>query len=254
MPGIGARRRATACRSAACTRRDSTDRESSRGSRALRWSSASPASDRAGSRAPRSSAASHAIDLGLRVLLDLRGPVDLEEVEAGAARDHGDRREDRDRSRSFGAHGACMRLYHSRGRNRTWTSHATPTSTARGSRREQRFAVRDPFDDAIDRRGLRLRRRARSIARSPPRRARSRRGGAGPAPERGKLLAQGRGAMLATRRALAELCTRENGKPLKESVAEVTLRGELPALVRRRGRADLRRDDSGEPRRRSASR
>lgn len=42
-----------------------------------------------------------------------------------------------------------------------------------------------------------------------------------PAAERGKLLAQLGARMLAAERRLAELCTRENGKPLAESIAEV---------------------------------
>jgi succinate-semialdehyde dehydrogenase/glutarate-semialdehyde dehydrogenase len=42
-----------------------------------------------------------------------------------------------------------------------------------------------------------------------------------PALERGKLLAALAGKMLANERALGELCTRENGKALKESIAEV---------------------------------
>src|SRR4051812_37816753 len=42
-----------------------------------------------------------------------------------------------------------------------------------------------------------------------------------PAPERGRLLVALGARMLADERQLAELCTRENGKPLKESLAEV---------------------------------
>src|SRR5689334_1631886 len=42
-----------------------------------------------------------------------------------------------------------------------------------------------------------------------------------PGPERGKLLSQVAQRMLADERRLAELCTRENGKPIAESVAEV---------------------------------
>ncbi|HSD88690.1 MAG TPA: NAD-dependent succinate-semialdehyde dehydrogenase [Kofleriaceae bacterium] len=42
-----------------------------------------------------------------------------------------------------------------------------------------------------------------------------------PGPERGKLLARMAARMLAEEKALAELCTRENGKALKESAAEV---------------------------------
>lgn len=42
-----------------------------------------------------------------------------------------------------------------------------------------------------------------------------------PAPERGKLLGQLAAKMLADERRLGELCTRENGKALKEAIAEV---------------------------------
>src|SRR3954471_5386077 len=42
-----------------------------------------------------------------------------------------------------------------------------------------------------------------------------------PAPERGRLLVTLGARMLADERRLAELCTRENGKPIKESIAEV---------------------------------
>src|SRR5512132_2400933 len=42
-----------------------------------------------------------------------------------------------------------------------------------------------------------------------------------PAPERGALLHACAARMLADERALAELCVRENGKPLKEAIAEV---------------------------------
>ena len=84
----------------------------------------------------------------------------------------------------------------------------------------RRFAVHDPFDDApiaevadcddalidgaID---------AAARAFSTWRRR--------PAQERGKLLAGLAARMLADERRLGELCTRENGKPLKESIAEV---------------------------------
>jgi succinate-semialdehyde dehydrogenase / glutarate-semialdehyde dehydrogenase len=83
-----------------------------------------------------------------------------------------------------------------------------------------RFVVRDPFDDApiaevtdsddtlID----------TAVAASARAFATWRRR---PAPERGSLLRRLGEGMLADERRLAELCTRENGKPLKESIAEV---------------------------------
>src|SRR5262249_8298046 len=84
----------------------------------------------------------------------------------------------------------------------------------------RRFPVRDPFDDAViadvadcdD----------ALIANAIPAAVRAfgsqqRR----PAGERGKLLSQVGARMLADERRLAELCTRENGKPTKEAIAEV---------------------------------
>ena len=87
-------------------------------------------------------------------------------------------------------------------------------------RTEARFAVHDPYDNAI----------VAEVSDSDPAvvdraidaaaRAfvgwRSR-----PAPERGRLLATVAARMLADEQRLAELCTRENGKALKESLAEV---------------------------------
>jgi succinate-semialdehyde dehydrogenase/glutarate-semialdehyde dehydrogenase len=84
----------------------------------------------------------------------------------------------------------------------------------------RRFAVRDPFDDslvaevtdcddALIDAAIAAAARAFSSWRSQP------------AGERGKLLGQLAARMLADERELAELCTRENGKPLKESIAEV---------------------------------
>jgi succinate-semialdehyde dehydrogenase/glutarate-semialdehyde dehydrogenase len=83
-----------------------------------------------------------------------------------------------------------------------------------------RFAVRDPFDDTIvaevtDCDDALIDAAVAAAARAFP--AWKRR----PAGERGKLLAQLAARMLADERRLAELCTRENGKPLKESIAEV---------------------------------
>jgi succinate-semialdehyde dehydrogenase / glutarate-semialdehyde dehydrogenase len=83
-----------------------------------------------------------------------------------------------------------------------------------------RFVVRDPFDDApiaevtdsddtlIDAAVAAAGRAFVSWRRRP-------------APERGGLLRRLGERMLADERRLAELCTRENGKPLKESIAEV---------------------------------
>jgi succinate-semialdehyde dehydrogenase/glutarate-semialdehyde dehydrogenase len=83
-----------------------------------------------------------------------------------------------------------------------------------------RFAVRDPFDDALiaevsdcDEALVDAAIAAASRAFAAWR--------ARPAVERGKLLAQLAAKMLADERRLAELCTRENGKALKESIAEV---------------------------------
>ena len=124
-----------------------------------------------------------------------------------------------------------------------------PSSMARGVPAARRFAVRDPFDDTADRRGRRLRRRADRSRRSTPRRARSRPGARARRPSAASCCASSRERMLADEAALAELCTRENGKPLKESVAEVRYAASFLDVVRRRGRADVRRDDPGEPRR-----
>ena len=84
----------------------------------------------------------------------------------------------------------------------------------------QRFVVRDPFDDALVAEvtncgdtevDAAIAAAARAF--DPWRRT--------PAPERGKLLAQLAAKMLGDERRLGELCTRENGKALKESIAEV---------------------------------
>jgi len=84
----------------------------------------------------------------------------------------------------------------------------------------RRFAVRDPFDNAtiaevsdvdeatVDRA---IAAAARALADWRKR----------PAPDRGALLAKVAGLMVRDEARLAELCTRENGKALKESVAEV---------------------------------
>jgi succinate-semialdehyde dehydrogenase/glutarate-semialdehyde dehydrogenase len=83
-----------------------------------------------------------------------------------------------------------------------------------------RFAVRDPFDDSV----IALVTRcgdaevdaaiaAAARAFEPWRRT--------PALERGKLLGRLAAAMLRDERRLAELCTRENGKAVKEAIAEV---------------------------------
>jgi succinate-semialdehyde dehydrogenase/glutarate-semialdehyde dehydrogenase len=84
----------------------------------------------------------------------------------------------------------------------------------------QRFPVRDPFDDAViaevaDADDAVVAAAIAAAVRAFPA-WRRRTGG-----ERGKLLAQLAQRMLAEERALADLCTRENGKPLKESIAEV---------------------------------
>jgi succinate-semialdehyde dehydrogenase/glutarate-semialdehyde dehydrogenase len=84
----------------------------------------------------------------------------------------------------------------------------------------RRFAVRDPFDDSVVAEvadcddtlidtAVAAAVRAFSAWRKRP------------AGERGKLLGQLAQKMLADERRLGELCTRENGKPLKESIAEV---------------------------------
>jgi succinate-semialdehyde dehydrogenase / glutarate-semialdehyde dehydrogenase len=84
----------------------------------------------------------------------------------------------------------------------------------------RRFAVRDPFDDSViaevaDCDDTLLDAAVAAAARAFDTWRRR------PAGERGKLLGQLAARMLADERRLAELCTRENGKPLKESLAEV---------------------------------
>src|SRR5690349_10311996 len=79
-----------------------------------------------------------------------------------------------------------------------------------------RFAVRDPFDGAViadvaDGDDALVDAAIDAAARAFPA-WKARTGG-----ERGKLLAQLAQRMLDDERRLAELCTRENGKPLKES-------------------------------------
>lgn len=85
---------------------------------------------------------------------------------------------------------------------------------------DQRFAVTDPFDDAVvaevtDGDEALVDTAVAAAARAFGPWARR------PAPERGRLLGQLGARMLADERRLAELCTRENGKPIKESLAEV---------------------------------
>src|SRR5262245_51325518 len=84
----------------------------------------------------------------------------------------------------------------------------------------RRFAVRDPFDDTLiaevadcDEASVDAAITAAVDAFGPWRQR--------PSPERGKLLGKLAQAMLADERRLAELCTRENGKPISESLAEV---------------------------------
>ena len=84
----------------------------------------------------------------------------------------------------------------------------------------RRFAVRDPFDDAViaevtDCGDAEIDAAIAAAARAFPAWRRT------PAPERGRLLAQLARRMLADERRLGELCTRENGKALKEAIAEV---------------------------------
>ncbi len=84
----------------------------------------------------------------------------------------------------------------------------------------RRFSVRDPFDgspiaDVVDCDDALIDRAIDAAVRALP--AWRRR----PGGERGKLLAELARRMLADERRLAELCTRENGKPMKESIAEV---------------------------------
>jgi len=84
----------------------------------------------------------------------------------------------------------------------------------------RRFTVRDPFDNSAiaevtDSDEAMVDAAVAAAARAFP--VWKKRSG----PERGKLLAQLSARMLAAEKRLAELCTRENGKPLKESLAEV---------------------------------
>jgi len=84
----------------------------------------------------------------------------------------------------------------------------------------RRFTVRDPFDDApiaevTDGDDAHVDAAVAAAARAFP--AWKRR----PGPERGKLLGQLAARMLSAERRLAELCTRENGKPVTEAIAEV---------------------------------
>ncbi len=83
-----------------------------------------------------------------------------------------------------------------------------------------RFAVTDPFDDALiaevtdaDEAMVDAAVDAAARAFGPWKRR--------PAFERGRLLGQLAARMLADERRLGELCTRENGKPIKEAIAEV---------------------------------
>src|SRR5512135_430641 len=84
----------------------------------------------------------------------------------------------------------------------------------------KRFPVRDPFDDALiaevtDSDDALVDRAVAAAARAFVTWRLV------PGPDRGKLLAKMAARMLAEEKALAELCTRENGKALKESAAEV---------------------------------
>ena len=90
----------------------------------------------------------------------------------------------------------------------------------RWQRAERRFVVTDPFDgaaiaevadcgDAEVARAIEAAAAAFDAWRKTP------------APARGAMLAEMAAAMLADQQSLAELCTRENGKPIAESVAEV---------------------------------
>jgi len=88
------------------------------------------------------------------------------------------------------------------------------------ARTEKRFAVRDPFDNQLiaevsDCDAAAVDRAIAAAARAfVDWRAR-------PAPERGQFLAKVAALMARDEARLAEVCTRENGKALKESVAEV---------------------------------
>jgi succinate-semialdehyde dehydrogenase/glutarate-semialdehyde dehydrogenase len=84
----------------------------------------------------------------------------------------------------------------------------------------QRFVVRDPFDDALVAEVT----NCTDVEVDAAIAAAARAFGAWratPAPERGKLLGKVGAAMLSDERRLGELCTRENGKALKEAIAEV---------------------------------
>jgi succinate-semialdehyde dehydrogenase/glutarate-semialdehyde dehydrogenase len=83
-----------------------------------------------------------------------------------------------------------------------------------------RFPVRDPFDDSLiaevaDSDDTMIDAAVAAAARAFPIWKKR------PSPERGVLLRKLGERMLADEQRLAELCTRENGKPLKESIAEV---------------------------------
>jgi succinate-semialdehyde dehydrogenase/glutarate-semialdehyde dehydrogenase len=83
-----------------------------------------------------------------------------------------------------------------------------------------RFAVRDPYDGAVvsevaDSDDALIDEAVAAAARAFTGWKRR------PGPERGRMLRQLGDRMLADERRLAELCTRENGKALKESIAEV---------------------------------
>lgn len=84
----------------------------------------------------------------------------------------------------------------------------------------QRFVVRDPFDDALVAEVTNCTDTEVDAAIDAAARAFAA-WRATPAPERGKLLGKVAAAMLADERRLGELCTRENGKALKEAIAEV---------------------------------
>ncbi len=84
----------------------------------------------------------------------------------------------------------------------------------------QRFEVRDPFDntlvaEVVDSDDTLIDTSVAAAAKAFTSWKRV------PGPERGKLLRRIGERMLADERRLGELCTRENGKPLKESIAEV---------------------------------
>ena len=84
----------------------------------------------------------------------------------------------------------------------------------------RRFAVRDPFDGALIAEVTSADEAMADAAVDAAARAfpawRRRTG-----PERGRMLGQLAARMLADERRLAEVCTRENGKPLREAIAEV---------------------------------